>query len=286
MGSDIEVLLPVGFRHHAMAVDDLFSEWDARFSRFVWDSELMRLNRSAGTAGHVSPPMLDAVRVALAAASATDGLYDPLLGRRMVALGYDVTFARLPEQRDADPLPPWRQGQWREVALDAEAMTVRLPAGTGLDLGGLAKGMAVDAALDLLVTEGLPYAAVNAGGDLAVHGLPPETNSWSVEIDGRAGRPVSVDSGALATSSIMRRRWRVDDLELHHLIDPRTGFPANTGLRQVSVAAATCREAEVAAKAVLLLGATAGADFVDCHNLAGLAVTDEGEELRLGRWRA
>ena len=105
-------------------------------------------------------------------------------------------------------------------------------------------------------------------------------------VDGRADRPISIEAGALATSSVLRRRWRVGELERHHLVDPRTGLPADTGLSQVSVAAATCREAEVAAKAVLLLGATAGADFVDRHALAALAVTDEGDELRLGWWRA
>ena len=159
-----------------------------------------------------------------------------------------------------------------------------LPAGSGLDLGGLAKGMAVDAALRLLVNAGLPYGAVNAGGDLAVHGLPPGQDAWPVELEGGMERTVTLDSGALATSSVLRRRWSVDGFIRHHLLDPRTGLPVHNELAQASVAAATCGQAEVAAKAALLMGPVAAADFIDRHGLSALLITHRGEELRLGAW--
>ena len=119
--------------------------------------------------------------------------------------------------------------------------------------------------------------AVNAGGDLAVHGQPPNASGWEIAIDGSVPSQVSLRSGALATSSVERRRWQVDGQPRHHLLDPRTGMPATTGLRSASVAAATCQQAEVAAKAALLLGPAAGSDFLLRRNLSGLLVTDDGD---------
>ena len=222
---------------------------------------------------------------AIRAATATDGLFDPLLGRRMEELGYDRTFDALMPDRVGLPLRAWHPGEWRSIAVDRARQTVTLPAGGGLDLGGIGKGMAVDAALALLVRRGNPYGAVNAGGDLAVHGQPPDANGWEIAIDGSVPSQLSLRSGALATSSVERRRWQVDGRPRHHLLDPRTGMPAATGLRSASVAAATCQQAEVAAKAALLLGPVAGSEFLLRRNLSGLLVTDGGDALRIGAWQ-
>jgi len=284
MGTDVSVLLPPDHADAAGRVEHLFHEWDHRFSRFRTDSELMALNRAAGGPYVVSEPMYGAVAAALSAAQATDGLFDPLLLGRLLELGYDRDFEELPGQRAAAPLRAWHAGEWRSVRLDAETRTVELPAGSGIDLGGLAKGMAVDAAIRLLDEAGVPYAAVNAGGDLAVIGSPPGHEAWDVALEG-IDETVSVTTGAMATSSILRRRWNVGGRTRHHLLDPRTGLPVDNELAQASVAAATCAQAEVAAKAVLLAGPVAGADFVERHGLSALVVTRRGETLRLGSWR-
>lgn len=284
MGTDVTVALPADSPAAAEPIERLFHEWDLRFSRFRPDSELMALNRAAGTPFDASQPMFDAVETALSAARATNGLFDPLLLGRMVELGYDRTFDQLPGESAASPLRPWHAGEWQDVHLDPGSLSVTLPAGSGIDLGGLAKGMAVDAAIQGLATAGIPFAAVNAGGDLAVLGTPPGQDAWDVDLEG-VDRAVSLPSGAMATSSVLRRRWRVDGVTRHHLLDPRTGLPVDNELAQVSVASASCAQAEVAAKAVLLMGATAGADFVERHGLSALIVTRRGDALRLGRWR-
>jgi thiamine biosynthesis lipoprotein len=228
--------------------------------------------------------LFSAAQAAIDAATATDGLFDPLLARRMEDLGYDRTFDVLPADSPAGVARYWHPGEWRSVALDPAQRIVTLPAGTGLDLGGIAKGMAVDAALAMLVEKGLPYAAVNAGGDLAVHGVPPGESAWTVVVDGGTHRAVSLGSGALATSSVQRRVWRVGGELRHHLIDPRSGLPAQTGVALVSVAAASCRQAEVAAKVALLKGPAAGSDFIERHGLSGLLITERGSEWRVGAW--
>jgi thiamine biosynthesis lipoprotein len=285
MGTDVTTIIADGQPAAIATVERLFSEWDAMLSRFRPDSELAALNASAGMPHQVGPVLFAAAQAALDAAQASDGLFDPLLARRLEDLGYDRTFDALPAQRIASqPGRDWHPGEWRSMVLDPVRQTVTLPAGTALDLGGIAKGMAVDAALALLIEMGLPYAAVNAGGDLAIHGVPPGQAAWNVAIEGGAHRLVSLHSGALATSSVQRRTWQVGGELRHHLIDPRTGMPARTGLALVSVAAASCRQAEVAAKVALLLGPAAGSDFLERNGLSALLVTERGSEWRIGHW--
>ena len=286
MGTDVTVTTPPHDARADMSViEALFAEWDRQLSRFRPDSDLARLNAAAATAHQVGDLLFQATLAAIQAARATDGLFDPLLACRMEELGYDQTFDALLPDRVGGRLRAWHPGGWRSIAVDHQRQTVTLPAGGGLDLGGIVKGMAVDAALTLIVRSGIPYAAVNAGGDLAVHGQPPNAGGWEIAIDGSVPGQVSLDSGALATSSVERRRWQVDGQPRHHLLDPRTGMPATTGVRSASVAAATCQQAEVAAKAALLLGPAAGSDFLLRRNLSGLLVTDGGDALRIGAWR-
>jgi thiamine biosynthesis lipoprotein len=285
MACDISVLAPgdrPGAEHVARGVLDA---WDARFSRFRADSELERLNEAGGRPFPVSEQMLTVLEAALGAARATDGLFDPLLGGRMVELGYDRTFEELPPQRSALPLAAWRAGAWREVVIDRVRGTVRLPVGYRLDLGGLAKGMAVDAALDALVADGAPYAAVSAGGDLAVAGLPPGQSFWPVAIEGPQETVVTVREGALATSSVLRRRWEVQGAERHHLLDPRTGMPSAGRIVQASVAAATCGRAEVAAKMAILSDLPGAIGRLEAHHLAALLFTSDGDAWRVGTWQ-
>lgn len=284
MGTDVTVVLPPGADDAYRLAFDTIVGWDQRFSRFRPDSELSELNRAAGTPFAASDELFGAAFTAVGAAGATAGLFDPLLATRMAELGYDRTFDALPGIREPRPRSAWTPGLWRDIVLDPQRRTIRLPAGSAMDLGGLAKGMAVDAALASLVSAGIPYAAVNAGGDLAVHGLPPGFAAWPILVEGAGSRVVTLPSGALATSSILNRRWRIGSEEMHHLLDPRTGLPSTSGVVLASVAAGSCTEAEVAAKTALLAGRAAGQAFLEDHRLAGLLVGDDGAAWRVGRW--
>src|SRR5581483_8068359 len=173
MGTDVLVLAPAGRAvRAARLVEELFEEWEAALSRFRPESELSRLNASAGLEVRVGPIVLAAVEAALDAARATAGLFDPTLLPDLVRVGYDRSFDEMGEP-DSPAARPRGGGDWREIHVDRGRRTVRLPAGCGLDLGGVAKGMAVDAAIELLTATGLESALVDAGGDLRVHGLPP-----------------------------------------------------------------------------------------------------------------
>ncbi len=284
MGTEISVLAPLERIEPAeKAVRALFGEWESILSRFRPESELSRLNARNGRPTAVSSLLYDVIASALAAARATRGAFDPTLLPDLVRLGYDRTFADLPADGSPTRRLPFVGGQWHGIRLDSQRRQIRLPPGAALDVGGIAKGMAVDAALDRLERElGIGTAVVDAGGDLAVRGLPPAQRAWDVAIEGTT-LSIALRHGALATSGSSRRRWLQDGVERHHLIDPRTGEPAASGLRSVTVAAATCRQAEVGATAAFVLGAAEGAALVEKHRLAGLLTGTRGVDA-VGRW--
>ncbi len=286
MGTTVEVLLPAPrLRAGVDVVRALFAEWEACLSRFLPESELSELNRRAGAPVVVSPLLLGVLRTALEAAHASDGLYDPTLLRQIVVAGYDRSFDLLPTALPASLGRPEPGGGWRSVRVDAATRTVTLPAGVGVDFGGIAKGMAVDAALERLRALGIGAALVNAGGDLAVLGLPPDLDAWPIAAPGRdEAWTIPLARGAMATSGIARRRWRQGARERHHLLDPRTGDSAWTDLWSVTVVADRCAQAEVAAKVAFILGRAEGARWLRARQLAGLLVAQDGEWTATGAW--
>jgi thiamine biosynthesis lipoprotein len=289
MGTSIWLLLPNSRARVAIdAVRGLFEEWEQRLSRFLPESELSRLNRSAGEPVQVSALLYTVLHSALAAAQATHGLYDPTLQKQIVALGYDRSFellANAPTPRREASWAPAPGGGWRRIRVDRSDRRVTLPPGVGLDFGGIAKGMAVDASIARLHELGVESALVSAGGDLAVLGHLAGADAWPIAVSGRdIGWELPLRSGALATSGIARRRWLRDGRERHHLLDPRTGDSAASELWSVSVVADRCEQAEVAAKVAFVLGMESGAAFLRSHRLAGLLVGADGSWQAVEPW--
>ncbi len=286
MGTTISLLLPAEHAEPgAGAIAGLFTEWEEVLSRFRPESELSYLNRHAGEPVTVSALLFDVTAAALKAARATNGIYDPTLLQQMVRLGYDRSFDDLPEQAPVMISMPGPGGGWRGIVLDAEHRRVMLPAGIGLDFGGIAKGMAVDAALARLQTLNIDSALVNAGGDLAVLGLPPSGDAWPIAAQGWDMQwTIPLRQGAMATSGIDRRHWRQGPHQRHHLLDPRTGMPVRNGMWSVTAVGARCAQAEVAAKAAFVLGAAGGVRFLEDQGLAGLVVLKDGSRQTAGGW--
>jgi FAD:protein FMN transferase len=266
MGCDIVVASPRSAE--VAAAERLFAEWEQTFSRFRADSELSRVNASAGAPTLVSALFARAVRTALDAAAETDGLVDPTLGRALEEAGYDDHFDRLRPQ--AAPAGDGAPGAWR--SLTCYGQLVSFPRGIRLDLNGVVKGMAVDSALALMRHGWF----VSAGGDVAVR------EPLGVQLPG--GGTVELRSGALATSGSVKRRWLRGGEVQHHLIDPRSGRPAVVPWQQVTVCGATCVAADVAAKAAFLAGER-GPDWLDTRRLPGRFVDHEGQVVVNQSWR-
>jgi len=263
---------------------------DEACSRFRPDSELSRLNRAAGAAVTVGPLLAEAVGVALDASAATGGLVDPTVGASLRLLGYDRTFSVVRSRGSTTVRErPARPAGRACVELDPERRVVRLPPGTELDLGATAKALAADRAARAAAGRAGCGVLVSLGGDIAVAGPAPD-GGWPVLIadDHRArldglGPVVAISSGGLATSSTYVRRWRAGTTELHHILDPRTGRPAESPWRTVSVAAASCVEANTASTAAIVLG-RGGPDWLAAHGLSARLVETAGGVVTVGGW--
>jgi FAD:protein FMN transferase len=288
MGTTISMLLPEQQAEQGTeVVRTLFSEWEAALSRFLPESELSRLNQQAGKPVAVSELLYRVLATALTAAQATQGVYDPAMLDQLVQLGYDRTFDELPDVQFSPIIPGEPGGRWRGIGVDPLRRQVNLPVGIKLDFGGIAKGMAVDAALEELRRSGINPAMVNAGGDLAVLGLAPALEDWPVAVPGRERYwTIPLHHGAIATSGIAHRHWWQGQKLRHHLLDPRTGLPAQSDLWSVTVVADRCEQAEVAAKVAFILGSREGADFLHKHQIAGLLVREDGSWKTIEPWPA
>ena len=252
------------------AVERLFETLEASLSRFRPDSDLERLNTSPADAVIVSPLLATAIDDALGAAAATAGVCDPTIAAALDAAGYDRTFEEIQEIEQSRPGEPVPAGRWREIRVSG--LLVRRPAGLRLDLNGVVKGRAVDDALALLEGPGF----VSAGGDLAARG------ELVVALPGEG--TVTLRSGALATSGITTRSWqRYGGGVAHHLIDPATGAPSDSPWECVTVCAATCLAADVAAKTAFLLG-DEGPAWLERRGLQGRFLATDGEILLAGGW--
>lgn len=253
MNTDVTVV--AGAREVAVAerVLRIFEAAEQRFSRFLEDSELSRLNRARGPF-RASAELFELLVRARSYVELTGGIFDPAVGGAMLALGYDRSFAPGALDRDERCEPP-AAATFLEVTLDQGQRTVTRPPHLQLDLGGLAKGATVDRATPLLG----PSGAIDAGGDAYLRGRTADDEPWLVEVEDprdptRTVVTVAVSNQAVATSAGNRRRWRAGRRWVHHLVDPRTQTSAAAELLQATVFAPTTELADVLAKTAFLLG--------------------------------
>jgi thiamine biosynthesis lipoprotein len=291
MGTEntVAVTDPAAFPEAMAMVRAQLEEIDEVCSRFRPDSELSRLNRRSGAGGiAISPVLEEAIAAAINTAEMTGGLVDLTVGKFVEEAGYTVTFRDLP--LDGPPLEVRVHGYagWRALELDRTVHTMQLPAGTAIDLGASGKAWAADRAAESVAAKLRVGIVVECGGDIAVRGPLPE-GGWPVRVCADAsadkGQDVALYDGGLATSGTTARRWRRGEMELHHIIDPGTGLPAVTPWTMVSVAAATCVEANAAATAALIMGERAVAWLTDL-NLPARLVDRHGAVQYAGGWSA
>jgi thiamine biosynthesis lipoprotein len=239
MGTDIDLFVDAdGGERELDAAEGEFHRLEGVLSRFRESSELSHLNRLGGC--EVSTDLARVVELALDARERTDGRFDPTVHDAVVAAGYDRSFELVESDADGAPSSARCGG-----GLRLNGSRIELDPGVHLDLGGIGKGYTVDRATELLAEAG--PCLVNAGGDIAVRG-----GSWPIRVDGAV--TVELSGGGLATSGRDRRHWRRSGRELHHLIDPSTGVPAESDLLRATAVGIDAAEAEVLAKWLFLVG--------------------------------
>ncbi len=263
-------------------VREFIQRSEQRFTRFTDTSELAELNRSAGNWYQASPEMFQVLDAAWQLVAASGGLFNPAVLPALKQAGYDRTIEDIRDIPARPGVVQLREVQdFRTIELDPGRQAVRLPAGMQVDLGGIAKGWIAEQAARQLA--GYTQAcAVSAGGDMFMVNLPQDEPDWVVGLEDplhpeRDLAILHVLPGAVATSSVTKRKWHYNGRPQHHLIDPRTGEPAITEWLSVTVWAAGAMEAEVYAKALLIGGPlTANELFSNGTDRAYLAVDPFG----------
>jgi thiamine biosynthesis lipoprotein ApbE len=288
------------------AVEAVLADVDATYSRFRPDSELVELNRGAGETVALSPLLARAIGAAIRAAELTDGLCDPTIGQSLLRIGYDDDFSVIAAGNGPIELRLERAPGWRTLRFEADARTLRAPRGVTLDLGStgkaLASELAAEAAVAAMGEDGDRHrdpdratgALVSLGGDVAIAGAVP-ADGWHIRmaedstlppdaiVAGEPAEVIRIRTGAIATSSTTVRRWQRGRVTVHHLIDPRTGLPARSPWRTVSVAAATCVDANAASTAALIRGED-GPAWLEGIGMAARFVRDSGRIERVAGW--
>ena len=272
---------------HPAAADltALLDRVDRAASRFRPDSALSIANANAGRPTPVSRLLVDLVAVALDAAAETDGAVDPTVGTAMDRIGYDRDITAIaPDGPGVEPRSPGRD--WRAVRLDRRLGLLTVPVGSALDLGATAKAHTADLAAQTLAHRYDTAVMVELGGDLAVAGHRPD--GWLVQVaerEGDDGQHVLVRHGGLTTSTTTVRHWCRGGRTIHHILDPRTGAPAQGPWRTASVFAPSALAANTASTAAIVLGEAAFA-WLDERGLPARLVAQDGSIQRSAGWPA
>jgi thiamine biosynthesis lipoprotein ApbE len=232
---------------------------DADMSDYRPDSTLNEIARRAPAPVRVSADMIDVVSRALEIARATEGAFDPTVGP-VVSLWRDARKSGRPPDRAALAEARHRTG-WSRVKADRDRQTVRLDAGMTLDLGAIAKGYILRAALDSLCDDGLTRAMIEAGGDLVTGAAPPGRDGWTIELPRAAALPPPfvarasrLHDAAMATSGPDAQFVEIGGVRYSHVVDPRTGHALTSG-GTAHVMAADAATADALATAATVMGA-------------------------------
>jgi len=261
-----------------------FHEIEARCTRFDGRSELMRLTAQTGVPVSASPILYEAVRFALHVAEESGGAFDPTVGHRMEAQGFNREYRTGKIVRSA--VSPDGDVNYRDVELDPDRRTITVRRPLTLDLGAVAKGLAIDTAARELA----PFRdfAIDAGGDLYLGGLNPQGAPWSVGIrhprrDGELLDLLRVSNQAVCTSGDYERQTSGaangpsesgHHIPGHHILDPRTGTSSRAAA-SATVVASGAMLADALATAAFVLGPVDGIHLLNRMGVDGLIVTAE-----------
>ncbi len=281
MGSNVTMRILNPGAHAEQAIDaarENFLNIERTCTRFDPMSDLMRANSNGREWTQVSVDCLRVLRRAYAAYRDTDGVFDPRTLESLQALGYDRSWEKVRQGRGSIPTRRRRVTKWRPSFDDARPRVRIGP--RPVDLGGIGKGVAVAQAMEILREHGNSIL-VEAGGDLAVRGTGPNSRGWRVWVEDPFGGdwPAAVceiSDSAVATSSIRRRQWKAGDRHVHHLIDPRTGLPAQSELMSVTVVHAEADTAEVWTKVGFLAGRERIREVFDSAAIPAVWIDEDG----------
>ena len=279
---DTVVDVRVDGRHSERLVAEAFATMEGlekTLSRFMEESEIAAINRGAGQWVQVSPITLEVIELGLKMADLTGGIFDITIGAVLDLWGFGSGYYRVPSEEElAEALATV---DYSKVEINREQGLVRIPEGTVLGLGGIAKGYIVDAGTALLREANVERSIINAGGDISTIGRRPDNMPWRVGVQDPQ-KPSEIrwilplDGLSVVTSGDYQRYFMHNDERYHHIIDPRDGYPAK-GLRSVTIVGKDSVTSDTLSTAVFVLGWEDGRALVESlPDIEAIIVSDTG----------
>lgn len=286
MGTVVELTFMEGDRaRFGEAADAAFREierLEALLSSYRPESDISRIDSNAGKGAiPVSPETFEVAKEALRVARLTDGAFDPTVGALARAWGPSGEKGVVPSKEEVEKLLGFVD--YKGVILDEEGLLIGLAKeGMSLNLGGVAKGYITGKAAQELRARGVTRGIVRAGGDMVVFqsdddgsGKPFTIGIKHPRKDGLLGE-VHIENGSAPTSGDYERFFEKDGVRYHHILDPRTGFPAR-GAQAVTLAAGDPTKADALATGVFVMGPVKGMELIErLEGVEGLIVDKDG----------
>ncbi|ANS73430.1 thiamine biosynthesis protein ApbE [Paenibacillus yonginensis] len=267
-------------------IKPLLERLDRELSRTKEGGDIYEVNRLAGVeAVPVSDETLEAVKQSLAYAKEMDGLFDPTIGPLVDLWGIGTEKARVPKQQEIDEV--LKLINYKEVQIDDTAKTIKLPCrGMVLDLGGIGKGYAADKVADYLRSQGITSALIDLGGSSIITlGTKPDGSLWNIGLQdpdqsrGTQLGTIKINNEVIDDSGVYERFFMQDGIRYHHILDPRTGFPAQNGIKSLTIMSPNATDADALSTGVFLMGVQDGLTYLEAlpEKIEAFFVTDNNK---------
>jgi thiamine biosynthesis lipoprotein len=246
-------------------VFETMEDLEVMLSRFILDSEISEINQRAGQWVKVSPTTLDVIELGLEVGDLTGGAFDITIGAVLNLWGFGRGQYYVPTE--AELQASLATVDYTKVEVDRLQSRVRIPQGTVLDLGGIAKGYIVDRGIQILRDANVKRAFINAGGDISAIGRRPDNQAWRIGVQ-NPENPADIryvlplDDQSVVTSGDYQRFFTHENERYHHIIDPRTGYPAR-GVTSVTIVGDNSAISDALSTAVFVLGWSEGRALVE-----------------------
>ncbi|KAI7260606.1 hypothetical protein KC345_g10021 [Hortaea werneckii] len=267
-------------------IQAMLERMDTEFSRTKEDGELFAVNKAAGKeAVVVSDETLDIVKQSLKYAEEMNGLYDPTVGPLVDLWAIGEGGDHVPAQADIDKARALTN--YKDVIVDDAAKTVKLAKeGMVLDMGGIGKGYAADRIADYLKAQGLDSAMINLGGSSIIAlGNKPNGSPWNIGLQdpdqsrGTQLGTIKISNEVIDASGVYERFFMQDGVRYHHILDPRTGFPSQNGLKSITIMSPNATDADALSTGVFLMGLEDGMKYLESlpEKVDAFFITDDNK---------
>lgn len=267
-------------------IQAMLERMDIEFSRTKENGEIYAVNEAAGKeAVTVSDETLDIVKQSIKYAEEMDGLFDPTIGPLVDLWNIGSGGEQVPPQAEIDQAK--NMTNYKDIIVDEAAKTVKLAReGMVLDMGGIGKGYAADRIAEYLKEQGLDSAMINLGGSSIIAlGNKPNGSPWNIGLQdpdqtrGTQLGTIKITDEVIDASGVYERFFIQDNVRYHHILDPRTGYPSQNGLKSLTIMSPNATDADALSTGVFLMGLEEGMAYLEAlpEDVQAFFITDDNK---------